>query len=207
MTENYLLNRASATAALMKVYESAIKELNKAKKLDEAMAIDELLKAARGYGLAFPDLEMQPGLIFHIQKSDSDQVMESESAMWSTLLLNKKVGKSKITQCWILEREEKGFTLRQLQTSHYFCVGGSSKDPGALMTTCSLDRKLDTPASSLYRITSVRRDVVIESVLSDLTLTATTGKPVKGVTTTTITQEKKENPSSANQLWRLVVAK
>src|SRR5580698_1954312 len=67
-TDNYLQQRSKAVSALLKVYKPVIADLTKAKKLDEATALekglDEILVANRGYGLAFPDLEMKPPPLF-----------------------------------------------------------------------------------------------------------------------------------------------
>ncbi|HEV3437735.1 MAG TPA: hypothetical protein VG122_10275 [Gemmata sp.] len=211
-SEGYLQQRSKATAALLAVYQPAITELTKAKKFEEAMAIEdnlnEVLKASRGYGLALPDLETHPDIMFMIENKDSGLVVDTEiDGGRGRLVLTTKVGKNKPSQSWRLEREEKGFLIRNVKSKNYFLVPGvPSATEGAILATGGFDRKNETPLAYLFRLNSIRREITIEPSGNELALTPTE-KKVKGVTTIYVTPEKKESSTSAAQIWKFVEVK
>jgi hypothetical protein len=216
----YLQDRSRATVAIMKVYQTAINKLTKEKKFQEAAAVedvlDESLKSSRGYGLAFPDLDMNRKLMFMIENKESGLVVDTEHGDGRARLVltpKEKGGKSKPTQCWRLEREEKGFAISNVKSDSYwhapFDPAGAGALPGSFVDVESWRDKttLEIGASSVYRFSSTRKEIVIEATLSDLILTATS-KAVKGATTTFVTQEKKNDkmPTEA-QIWKLIEIK
>jgi hypothetical protein len=211
-TDAYLVQRTQATAALLKVYQPVINELTKAKKIAEVGAIEdslsETLKASREYGLAFPvDLETHPETQFHIENKASGQVIDTiyEDGRWN-LALAPKVGKSKPSQCWTLMREEKGFSIWNVKTGECFDLKFGNGNPGSVILTYAQDKRKESTPNLIYRLTEIRRNIVIEPSSNALALTATE-KKFKGVTTTYVSQETKESPPSATQLWTLLVAK
>ena len=105
--ETYLKQRAQAITALHAVYQPAITELTKAKKLAEAAAIEaelsELLKKSRGYGIAFPDLETKA--TFLIENKSSGLVIErvnnpNNQFLMPEIQMKAKAGKKNAAQCW-----------------------------------------------------------------------------------------------------------
>ncbi len=203
----YLKQRAQAVAALETAYLPAIKELTKAKKGDEAEALEtalsDLLKAARGYGLAVPELAQHPQVL--IENKASGQVLEAEKDGRGELYLAAKVGKKKPNQCWYLEREEKGYTVKNVQTGRSLHVGN-----GFSVGTFKVDPKKDTPDRVLFELNEVRREVLIASLIkSGLNgyVVTVVEKKQKGVATFELQMDPKEAPPAPNQLWALTEAK
>jgi hypothetical protein len=208
-TETYLQQRTNATAALLKVYQQAIAELTKAKKFDEAMALEdslsEIVKASRGYGMAFPDLEKHPTLLIE-NKSTGLVIDTANKAAGGELMMTPKVGKGKPSQHWKLEREEKGFVIRNVLSGLCFDVNSGNRDAGTIVSIWPVDRNKETFINSLFLITEIRNEIVMECAVSSLILTVTE-KKIKGVTNTYATQEKKEEKPLPSQLWTLVEVK
>ena len=191
---SYLQQRAQAITALNAVYHPAISELTKAKKLSEAAAVEDelsaLLKASRGYGLALPDLESKP--MFLIENKANGLVIETANKTGTgELTLAPKVGRSRLNQCWRLERDERGFYIHTCAGTNVFEIPGGSKAAGVHVHTWGFDPKRESDARSVFQLNEIRRDIVLESAHNGLILTATE-KKVKGVTTTYVTQETKE---------------
>lgn len=212
--ESYLSQRSKMTTALLKVYQPVIAELTKNKKLEEAMTLEDslntTLKAARGYGLPFPDFEAHPEIVFLIENKDSGLVIDTESDQGrGKLVLNAKVGRNKPSQCWRFERDEKGFLIRNVKSKSYFqtpkALDASGDDIGPLIGTGGFDQKKETPASVLFRLNSIQHEFILESG-EDLVVTPAK-KQVKGVTTVYLTIDKKIMPLSATQLWKAVEIK
>jgi hypothetical protein len=205
--EGYLQQRTKATSALLAVYQPAMNELTKAKKFAEATALedtlDEILVASRGYGLAFPDLETHPGLILLIENKEYGTVID---IMDGVGLVLSKTEKNKSSQLWRLEREEKGFVIRSVKYKHAFHVPQNSGDAGAILRNFPTDKTKELESSFLYRMTSVRHEIVIARIEPELIVTATE-KKLKGETTIYVTQEKKDVMPKATQLWKLVEVK
>jgi hypothetical protein len=199
--DGYLRQRNQAIALMQATYQLAIKELTKAKKLAEATAIEdsfgELLKAGRGYGLAFPDLEKPT--TFLIENTNSGMVIDTGPG--NVLVLTPKTGKVIKSQYWQLEREDKGYLIRNVARGQWFRLG-----PGNNIQMWPVDRTKDSPLYALFRLNEVRHEIVIESSDNSLILTATEKKE-KGVTIVYLTQEKKEEKPSPAQLWTLVEVK
>jgi hypothetical protein len=209
--DNYLHQRSQALTALQAVYNPAINELTKAKKFAEAAAIEDslndILKASRGYGLPFPDLDAQQQPVFLIENKSSGLVIDSDNNKgYGELVLVAKVGRRKPSQCWMLEREEKGVLFRNVQSKHCIDVKAGNTNAGTILNTWPVDRKKETNATSLFQVAEVRHEFVIECTVNSLVLTGTERK-AKGVTTTYLTQEKKEGSPSPTQLWKVVEAK
>jgi hypothetical protein len=206
---SYLQQRAQAIAALNAVYHPAISELTKAKKLSEAAAVEDelsaLLKTCRGYGLALPDLESKP--MFLIENKATGLVIETVNKNGTgETFLAPKVGKSKLNQCWRLERDERGFYIHTCAGTNVMEIPGGSRAVGIHVTTWGFDPKKETDAREVFQLNEIHRDIVLESAHNGLILTATE-KKVKGVTTTYVTQEKKEETPTAEQLWTFIEAK
>jgi Ricin-type beta-trefoil lectin domain-like len=207
--DTYLRQRAQAIAALNAVYHPAIAELTKAKKLSEAAAVEDelsdLVKASRGYGLALPDLESKP--IFLIENKTSGLVIETmNKGGTGDLVLGAKVGKNKLSQCWRLERDEKGYYIHNCACANVIQIPGGSRAAGTMITTWGFDPRKESDARSVFQFNEVRREIAMECVLNGLILTATE-KKLKGVSTTYVTQEKKEEPPTSAQLWTFIEAK
>src|SRR5262249_14969158 len=111
-TMGYLKSRSQAISALEAAYQPAIKELVKAKKDDDAEAVEaalsDLLKAARGYGLGIPDLAGRPALLLE-NKATGTVIEPSTKEGYGDMLLVTKAAKKKALQTWHLDREEKGY--------------------------------------------------------------------------------------------------
>ena len=208
-TTTYLKQRAQSVATLEAAYQSVIKELVKAKKDEDAEALDtalnNLVKTARGYGLTLPDLETRP--VFVIESKANGLVIETTNKDGSgELVLGPKVGKKKKDQCWQIDREEKGFVIRNVASGHSFNVPWGYKHAGVDMISYPFDRMKEAPGNTLFGLTEVRREVVFSPTCSGLILTVKETK-VKGVTTYLISQEKKEVPPTDKQRWIITEAK
>jgi hypothetical protein len=213
----YLKQRSQATAALEAVYLPAIKELVKAKKDDEAAALEgalgDLLKTARGYGLGLPDLEAARPM-FVIESKATGLVIEPVGKDGlGELGLATKMGKKKPAQCWNLERDEKGFVVRGAQSGRAFSISYRvSPDGGPLVShlaTAKLDPLKEVPDRSLFRLGETRREVTIASLSKDKTDYVVTAieRKLKGVTVYDLVLEKKETPPTPGQLWVFAEAK
>ncbi len=207
--ENYLHLRRLATSNLLKAYQPTITELTKAKKIEETNALedtlDELLKSARGYGLAFPDLGAHPVLL--IENVKTGMVIDSlNDGGTGELVLNNKLGARRPTQCWRIDQEEKGFVFHNVKSNHNMDVFGGNRAPGVVISTWPYDSKKDVNPPGRFKLTGIRRQLMIESEASGLILTAT-DRVNKGSVMTYVTQEKKEEPPSPAQLWRLIEVK
>jgi hypothetical protein len=208
--EDYLRQRSKATNSLLKLYQKEIIELTKVKKMAEATALEdslnEMLKLSRGYGLAFPDLETQP--IFLIENKKTGLVLDTlnKEGTGDLLLTKKPVGRPIKSQCWRLEREERGFVIRNVASGQGCDVYAGNRNAGTVVSTWPVDRKKATIINSLFRLTEIRHEIVIECAVNSLILTATEKKE-KGVTTTCATQERKEEMPLATQLWTLTEVK
>jgi hypothetical protein len=216
-TDYYLKERARATKELMTAYQPAINDLTKAKKFEEVTAVEDslndMLKAARGYGLAIPDIDFHPDLMFQIENKGLGLVIDTELENGrGKLVLSPKTAKSKQSQFWKLEREDKGFLIRNVKSKHYLNSPGAtvSGDNTPMASIGILDRKNETPASFLFQLTSVRHEFFIESIAIESVLMPFE-KKVKGVTNTYLTLDKKEStketPASPAQLWKLIEVK
>jgi hypothetical protein len=213
-SDAYLRERTKATNELMNVYKPVIADLNKAKKFEELAAIEdglnEALKAARGYGLPFPDLEATPGLIFTIEsKSHPGRVIDTErDGGTGDLAINPRLLKP--SQFWVVEREERGILIRNVKSKQVISArpapgqAGSTPTAGAIFRTSTTDPKKETSLNSVFKVTEVRRELFLECAGNSLILTATEVKS-KGVTTYPLTQEAKESNPTPDQLWKLVV--
>jgi hypothetical protein len=206
-SETYLQQRNLAIAALQAIYKPVIADLTKAKKIDELAAVEDelcdLLKSARGYGLAFPNLETHP--VFMIESLASGEVIDTTGKGAGDVVLTPKMGKRKPTQGWVLEREPKGFVIRSVESNHAFAFVGARRDAGATLGLWPVDRKKDVAEDLQFKLIDVRREIIIES-FSGLVLTATEKKE-KGITTIRITQQQKEENVPPTQLWKLVELK
>jgi hypothetical protein len=211
----YIKQRTQAITALEMVYRPAIKELNKAKKEGEAEALEaalsDLVKTARGYGLAIPDLGLRPPLL--IENKATGQVIEpSGKEGTGHLVLGTKIGKRKPTQCWYLDRDEKGFTLTNAQTGKALHVFNqfSGDPPVQLLSTIKIDPLKEVPDRSLFKLTETRREVVLSTLLKGTMngyVFSTAEKKQKGITVYDLTIEKKETSPTPNQLWIITEAK
>lgn len=209
-TAAYVRQRAQAIAALEAAYAPAIKELAKAKKDEEVEALEtalnDLVKASRGYGLALSDLEARP--VFVIENKATGLVVEPENKDGTgNLVLGPKVGKKKPSQCWQLEREEEKYVIRNVANRWGFHVTFARDNPGELLIAWPPEEQAkQTNKGSLFRIGDGRREVVLGLASNELALTATEKKQ-KGVTIYYVTQEKKEEKPTDKQRWVLTEAK
>ena len=209
-TAAYLKQRAQSIAALEAAYQPALKELLKAKRDEEVEALtgalNESVRGARGYGRALPDLESKP--VFLIENRANKQVVETtEKNGRGELVLRPKVGKKQPNQCWQLEREEKGYLIRNVANRWGFHVPYSGSDPGAILTAWPPhEPSKEALKGSVFKLTEVRNEIVIAPAWNELVL-GTVEKQVKGVTTTFVVQEKKDATSPAKQRWILTEAK
>lgn len=207
--ETYLRARIQHTKDLVAAYQPAINALTKAKKFAEATALDddlnELVRSARGYGLAFPDLEFNP--VFVIENKHAGLVVDTTNKNGTgDLVLTEKVGRQKPSQCWRLERDESVWYIKNVMSGRVFYVVNASRTAGTTIITAFINPKTESDKRSVFTLTEVHRAVTIESGISSMILTATERKE-KDVTITYVTQEKKEATPSAAQLWTLTEAK
>jgi hypothetical protein len=209
-TESYLRERSKATTALMNVFQPAIKDLTKATKFEEAMAVEDLLnetlQAARGFGLAIPDFEAHPEVVYMIENKAGSLVMDTEQDNGrGKPLLVPKTGKARPNQFWQLEREEKGFIIKNVKSKNYLYIINATYggETGPILEQRTFDRKAETPAAFLFKLNSVRRELYFESLESGSVL-QTMEKKIKGITTTYVTMDKKETAPSDKQIWKLI---
>jgi hypothetical protein len=217
----YLQDRVKATKTLLDVFNPTIEHLKSKNvlKIAEAEALedtlDELLKESRGYGLAFGrDLEANPGAMFIIENKEVQRVGDKEVLRviditdihgGPELVMMPKAGLQ--SQYWRFEREEKGFTIKNLKNNGSFNVPWSTKDIGAIMATFKLNEsRIETPLNSLFKITSVRREVTIESICNELMLSMKV-QMNKGVSTTFVVQDLKDKKIAPSFLWKLIEVK
>jgi hypothetical protein len=120
------------------------------------------------------------------------------------LALAQKVGKKE--QCWLIEREEKGFVIRNVASGYSFNVPHGHRHAGVTMISYPFDRTKEATPNTRFQLTEFRREVVFSPTCSGLILTANETK-IKGVTTYSITQEKKEEPPPDKQRWVLTEAR
>ena len=208
-TAAYLKQRSAAVTTLEGAYKPVIKELVKAKKAEEADALEtalsNLIKSARGYGPAIPDLEGRP--MFLIENKATGLVIETTNKEGSgEVVLGTKVGKKKPGQCWYLERDAKGFVVRNVPSGQAFHVPAGSGSAGTVLVMWPSDPTKEVGAWSLFQVAEVQHEIVITAFTNGLILTATERKQ-KGVTTHVVTQEKKETPPLSSQRWTLVEVK
>jgi hypothetical protein len=207
----YLKQRAQAVAALEAVYLPAIKELTGAKKDDEAAALEgalgDLLKAARGYGLAFPDLESRPTVLI-VNKGTGLVLDPANKDGRHPLVLTPKKAANKAGQGWQPERGEKGYVFRHDSHALYANRGGLE----VIRINPKRELSEDTAAKTQFYLTEVRRDVVI-SARSDragdpreLVFVVVEGKGKDGPVYD-VSLERKGVPPAPNQLWTLVEIK
>jgi hypothetical protein len=202
-TTTYLQKRTQAIAALEAAYNPAIKELDKVKKFAEAEALENVLndavKAARGYGLAIPAIEGQ-NTVFIENKATGLALEMGVRDMILRVFVENKASKKNSGQGWLLDREEKGFVMRNASRKDNAVI--ASYNGG--LTTDRINPNKEAPESVQFQLVEVRRAVVIvpvnKNVAPGSVLTVTEQK-VKGVTTYELTLEKKESPPSPNQLW------
>ena len=128
----------------------------------------DLSKTARGYGLAFPDLETHP--VFLIENPITGLVIDTTDNGSGSLVAVPKVGKSRLSQCWRLEREEKGFIVRNAASGNGFHVPAANGDAGTILVMWSVDRTKEVVAGSLFKLTEVHREITIETTLNGLIL-------------------------------------
>lgn len=211
--DNYLRDRTKATTALTSVFQPVVSDLTKAKKFEEANAVEDLLsdtlKAGRGFGLAIPDIDAHPELVFQIEHKGTGLVIDVDQENGrGKLVLNPKIGKTKQSQFWKLEREDKGFLLKNVKSKSYSSISGipGPGENGPMLEQKTFDRKNETPSSFIFKLSSIRHEFLIEPVEGDAILQPI-DKKVKGVTTTYITMEKKDTTPSAAHLWKLIEIK
>lgn len=208
-TAAYLKQRGKAVAALEAAYQPAIKALAKAKKEDEAGkledALTDLVKAARGYGPALPDLEARPAVV--IENKGTGQALETSNADGTGLLvLGPKAGKKKPSQCWYLDREEKGTVIRNAVSGLAVGVAFGSGDPGAVAMVSRCERGKEAHPDNPFKLADYRRAVTLSHARNDLVFAPVEVK-VKAVNVWQIAQDKRESPPAANQLWLISEAK
>ena len=212
----YVKQRGASIAALENSYRPAIKELIRAKKDDEAgaleTALNNMVKSARGYGLALPDLDGRP--VVYIENKGLGLVLEVKER-YGEVTAGTKAAPARKNQLWQLEREEKGFVFRNLDSKDLMYPSLRADGSGGtrhMFGMTSPDPKRETPERVLFDVTDVRHEVVITSLGRDFgnrtnnTLTVTERK-LKGVTVHDVLAEKKDSPPSAGQLWTITVAK
>jgi hypothetical protein len=211
----YVKQRSQATAALEAAYLPAIRDLRKATKDEEAAALEsalgDLLKAARGYGLALPDLARRPPLV--IENKATGLVLEPDSKNAGHLALVPKQGKRRPAQCWYIDRDPKGYVFVNASTGRAICLYGSSTVNGVPVTPLStgkIDPQKDVPERSLFQLTESGREVLIspgpKGEAGDRVLAASEKKQ-KGVTVHEPWPEKKGRRPAPNQLWVISEAK
>jgi hypothetical protein len=213
-TGTYLRQRTQAITALEAVYFPAIKDLTRTKKADEAEALEnalgDLLRTARGYGLAVPELSARPQLV--LENKASGQVLEGVELDHGLTVLGAKAGKRKPLQCWHLERDEKGWTLVNVGSGRAAATSNRLADGKLvpILATHKLDPQKETPDRFLFRLDETRREVVIASLAkgeSNGYVLAAAEKKQKGMTVYELVIEKKENPPKPNQIWTITEAK
>jgi hypothetical protein len=209
-TGSYVKHRSQATKALQDAYLPEIRALRKAKKDEEAAALEsalgDLLKAARGYGLALPDLSRRPPVV--IENKATGLVLEPSGAA-GHLALVRKQGKQRPLQCWYIDRDAKGYVFVNASTNRAIHVFGSSTVngvPATPLTTLKYDPQKDVPERSLFQLAEVGHEVVISPKGAD-TVLAASEKKQKGSTVHEPWPEKKESPPVASQLWVISEAK
>jgi hypothetical protein len=203
-TKLYLKQRAQAIDALEAAYKPAIKELIRTKKTEDAEALEDslhkLVSGCRGYGLSIPDLEDRPVLV--IESKASGLVIETEKTNGTgNLVLGPKVGRQKPNQCWYIEREEKGYVIRNMTSKDGFHVPWASNDSGVVPHTWPPHGPVkETIKGSQFRIVDGPHDVALGGAWNDLVL-GIAEKKVKGVSTVYLEQQKAESPLPSKQRW------
>jgi hypothetical protein len=211
----YLKQRTQAVRDLEAAYLPAIREFTKAKKAEEAEALEAALsgalKSARGYGLGVPDLTYRPPLV--IENKAAGVVLESPDANGNReIALVPKAGRQRPLQCWQLNREEKGYTIYNAVHGKPVRVGRRVIDGQTVLTgwTEKYDTNKDTPVASLFQLVESRREVVISTgvkIDNAETVLAVAEKKQKGKTTYELILEKKEAPPKPNQVWVITEAR
>jgi len=213
-TAAYVKQRSQATAVLLSVYRPAIAALSKAKKDDEAVALEsalsDLLKAARGYGLALPDLASRPPVI--IESKATGLVLESRKDGRGELMLREKVGRRNALQCWFLDRDEKGYVITNAQTkeSLYVTLAAVGDTTDYRVYTNPLEADKAVPDRSLFQLTELRDGVTLTSLYkggAKGSVLAAAEKKLKGVTVHELLLTKKESSPSDKQIWIITEAK
>jgi hypothetical protein len=196
----------------MKEYQPAINELTKVKKFSEAMVLEDevsdLLKTSRGYGFAFPalpDLESNAKPLFQIENKKTGLILDGTSVDGQPVFVP-KMGKNKPSQCWLIERDEKGFSIRNVANKKFFHLPFAKSDLGAVICLNGTHPLKEPDSRSFFRISEVHREIMIGPAVNDLVLTLTE-KTERGVTTVSLTQEKKEEMPLPTQLWTLTEVK
>jgi hypothetical protein len=203
LTGTYAKQRGQSIAALEAVYFPAIKELAKAEKTADAenleAALSELVKGARGYGLALPALEGHPLLLIENKATGLLLDVEPGKGGPAKLIVSPKTLK-KATQQWYLDREEKGAVLRNAGTKT--ALGFDTKagaGPESLARMVRLDPTKDVPDAALFRLAETRRQLAV--VWQDEAALSTSDRKLKGVTVTDVVFDKPDSPPSPRQMW------
>lgn len=210
----YLKQRAHAVDALEAVYLPALKELVRNKKDAEAESVEgelsDLLRAARGYGAAFPDLE--PKTLVLIESKGTGLVLEAPAQVKAPksapVSLAPKAGRKSLAQCWTVEREENGVVLRNAATGLSLYLTPRTAEEVPAVSTRQLDPARATPQAALFKLSEVRRAVTIGgAVKAQSGVLTATEKKIKGVTVHEPSIESPEDPPPPAQLWLITEAK
>lgn len=208
----YAKQRNAACDALEAAYAPVVRDMRKAKKEDEASALDkelsELLRAARGYGMALPELE--PKVAVLIENKQSGTVLEGKNGTrGERVLLAPKVGKKQLAQCWYIEREEKGVVFRNVANGGVLTVSASfNKEGEQHFWTEKLEADKETPERSLVILTEHKREVVLRFASSrEGRALGVSDRKVKGVTTYDLATVELANPPDNLNLWIVTPAR
>ncbi len=207
----YVKQRAQAIAALEGVYAPVIRDFAKMDKADEAEALEsalsDLVKGARGYGLALPALENKPALV--IEHKATGMILDVEVKNGSDkVVLSPKAGKRRVSQVWHLEREERGVVLRNVGSKELLTYDPRFGPEFQLRMTRPAPTK-DTPDECLFKLTEQRRLVaVVGAGRGDVpAYLATADRKLKGVTFTDAVFEKADGSPKAGHWWVISEAK
>jgi hypothetical protein len=217
-TVTYLQDRTKATNALREKYDAVIKELVKAKKLTEQEAVEdelsELLKASRGYGLAFPDLEMHPGPYMIVNKELNlaiDYQPQKNDRTCQLVLSPRSKGAVKPGLCWAVERDERGFVFWNVESKQCFDLPFGKQDLGQQIYTFPRLKTEEFTPNQLFPVIEVRREFMIRTTTipssSDELVLTPFEKSEKGVVRSIVVQQQRFKVTSASQLWQLIPVK
>lgn len=207
----YVKQRAAAIAALEGAYMPVVREFAKADKAAEADALEtalgELVKTARGYGIALPALEARPALVFEHKASGMILDVEDRSG-FGKVLLSPKAGKRRVSQVWQIEREPRGVVIRNLGTKDVLSYDPRFGPDSQLRMTRPNPNK-DTPDECLFKLTEQRRLVAVGGAgRGDAPAFLTTAeRKLKGVTLTDAVFEKSDGAPKAGHWWVVTEAK
>lgn len=209
----YWRAREAALADLARVYEPAIRARRSGKLHESSDLFDsanllerkqsELVKAARGFGLAVPDPEKEPIVV--VRNVESGCVLEpTDPKGWSSRIEVNKYVRGKASQLWKLERGEEGISLKTAGGMHLHVPAGSTAD-GEKLVLWRCDER-PTSKSFCWNVDESLREIVLLSALNGFALSSAEVAE-RGILKTYATQTKKAEKRIPSQVWKIEVVK